>query len=179
MNLTFNKKRRVKRTVCGQEISVVPYITLEEKSFIISEIVEGISKRMSGNEEFPYIVAGVDVDLDMLLIKLTTEVENGFDEYEEMIASGFITMLHETIVNYDDIRATIESIIYIKYIETILPDKNSLVNDLTALGSFMENMDEEQKGRFDTIARAAVAHASTDKFMGIYSEKEKKDEESE
>ena len=40
MKLILNKKRKIKKTICGQEFSLVPYINLSQKEFILNKLFE-------------------------------------------------------------------------------------------------------------------------------------------
>lgn len=162
MILKLNKKRKVKRSVCGQEISIIPYVDMSQKKYILDSILSSTRERINNDfVDFTFLVTTAYMTLDFLLINIVTEVENDINDYQDMVSSGLIKTVHEVVTNYDDLKASVDAILYLCYMEKVFPSPGDLTNDLKNLKDFMDNMTEEQKERFEIISDAAMKNSTS------------------
>lgn len=163
MILKLNKKRKVKRKICGQEVEFIPYVDMGQKKYILDSIVESTRKRLDNDSsDFTFLVTTAYMTLDFLLLNAVTEVENSVDEYQEMVSSGLIETLHDAVTNYNDLKSSVDCVLYLCYLEKIIPSAGDLSRDLESLNDFMNNMTEEQRSNFDIISSAAIKNSNVD-----------------
>ena len=173
MILNLNKKRKVKRKICGQDVEFIPYVDMGQKKYILDSIVESTRKRLDTDpSDFTFLVTTAYMTLDFLILNAVTEVENDVNEYEEMVSSGLIQTLHDVVTNYEDLKASVDSVLYLCYLEKILPNPGDLSKDLQNLSNFIDGMTDEQKENFDIIANAAMKNSVANSIVKFLNNKE-------
>lgn len=122
VKINFKKKRRITKKIGDQSFKIKPFITIDEKEYILNEICKSFNSRLEENEEASYIIAGIQADLDVLVCSICTNVDLSDIEYETIYNSEFIPMVKENIINYKDIEQSCNSMITILRISSLLPD---------------------------------------------------------
>lgn len=152
--LNLSKKRKLKRKINGQEFEIVPYVNMAQKKTILDTIVDGTNTRMEENKtDFSFLVTTAYMTMDILLISMLTDIDNGVDDYESMVESGLIDMVHGAITNFSDIRASVDAVLYLCYICKSVPSYGNIQQDIVRLKDFMNGMSDEQKKNLETIAK--------------------------
>lgn len=166
MRLDFTKKRKVSRKVCGQEISVVPYIDTAKKRLVIEKLISYFQESLDAGEEYDKIICEVRGNYDVLVIKLNTDVDIlPEDNYEDMLSSGLIDVVRSAVYNYDEVYNDAMLVISMLKIASILPQVDSMNDIFGNLANSLENMDDEQKSNLEIFAKAAMANAANTAIM--------------
>lgn len=166
MRLDFTKKRKVSRKVCGQEISVVPYIDTAKKRLVIEKLISYFQESLDAGEEYDKIICEVRGNYDVLVIKLNTDVDIlPEDNYEDMLSSGLIDVVRSAVYNYDEVYNDAMLVISMLKIASILPQVDSMNDIFSKLANSLENMDDKQKSNLEIFAKAAMANAANTAIM--------------
>lgn len=156
--LNLNKKRKLKKKINGQEFEIVPYVSMAQKRVILDAIVAGTDSRMDENKsDFSFLVTTAYMTMDVLLVNMLTDIDNGADDYEKMVSSGLIEIIHNSITNFDDIRASVDATLYLCYICKSVPSYGNIQQDIARLRDFMNGMTDEQKKNLETIAKITTS----------------------
>lgn len=166
MRLELNKKRKLTRKVCGQDITIVPYIDIVKKQIILDKLVSYFQDAKENEEDYNRIICETRANYDVLVIKLNTDVEIlPEDIYEDMISSGLIETVREAIYNYDEVYEDAMLVISILKLASMLPQVDSMGDMFGSLGNMLENMDDNQKNNLEILAKAAMANAANTAVM--------------
>ena len=166
MRLDFTKKRKLSRKVCGQEISIVPYIDTAKKKFIIEKLVSYFQESLDAGDEYDKVICEMRGNYDVLVIKLNTDVDIlPEDNYEDMLGSGLIDVVRDAVYNYDEVYNDAMLVLSMLKIASILPQVDSMNDVFSNLASSLENMDDEQKSNLEIFAKAAMANAANTAIM--------------
>jgi len=165
MKIKFNSKRKIKKTICGQEFSLTPFVDLSQKNFILNKLLEYYE---DGKEEsFIQLVLELRANLDVLVIKATTDIE--IDEessYEGMLSSGLIDLIRTSVINYDEIYQDAFYVLQVNRISSLLPDEKSLAESFNALPKMFESMSPEQQKNLDMVVKASLANSASNAILG-------------
>lgn len=166
MRLDFTKKRKLSRKVCGQDVSIVPYIDTAKKRLIIEKLVSYFQESLDAGDEYDKVVCETRGNYDVLVIKLNTDVEIlPEDNYEDMLSSGLIDVVRDSIYNYDEVYNDAMLIMSMLKIVSILPQIDSMNDVFAGLSDTLNNMDEKQKNNFEIFTKAAMANAANTAIM--------------
>lgn len=166
MRLDFTKKRKLSRKVCGQDVSIVPYIDTAKKRLIIEKLVSYFQESLDAGDEYDKVVCETRGNYDVLVIKLNTDVEIlPEDNYEDMLSSGLIDVVRDSIYNYDEVYNDAMLIMSMLKIVSILPQLDSMNDVFAGLSDTLNNMDEKQKNNFEIFTKAAMANAANTAIM--------------
>lgn len=165
MKLSLNSKRKIKKTICGQEFSLTPFVNLSQKSFIIEKILKYYED--GKNESFVQLVLELRANLDVLIIKATTDIE--IDEnsvYEDLVSSGLVDLIRKSVINYEEIYQDAFYTLQVNRISSLLPNENSLAESFSALPKMLENMSPEQQKNLEMVVKASLANSASNAILG-------------
>ena len=166
MRLEFTKKRKLTRKVCGQEITIVPYIDIAKKQVIIEKLTSYFQESIENEEAYGKIICEMRANYDVLVIKLNTDVEIlPEDSYEDLASSGLIDVVRESVFNYDEVYNDAAIVLSMLKLASILPQADSIGDTFTKLADVLENMDDKQKANFEIFIKAAMANAANTEIM--------------
>lgn len=165
MKLILNKKRKIKKTICGQEFSLTPFVDISQKNFILSKLLEYYDA--SKNESFVQLVLELRANLDILILKSTTDIDvDEESDYEDMVTSGLINLIRESVINYDEIYQDAFYVLQVNRISSLLPDEKSLAESFNALPKMFESMSPEQQKNLDMVVKASLANSASNAILG-------------
>ena len=165
MKLILNKKKKIKKTICGQEFSLIPYVNTAQKDFIINKLLEYYEG--SKNEDFVQLVLELRANLDVLIIKATTDIEVDKDSsYEDMVSSGLIDLIRGSVINYEEIYQDAFYTLQVNRISSLLPSESSLAESFNALPKMLENMSPEQQKNLEMVVKASLANSASNAILG-------------
>lgn len=166
MRIDFTKKRKLSRKVCGQEISIVPYIDTSKKRLIIEKLITYFQESLDAGDEYDKIICEMRGNYDVLVIQLNTDVEIlPEDNYEDMLSSGLIDIVRSAVYNYDEVYNDAMLVLSMLKIASILPQVDSMNDIFGNLANSLENMDDKQKSNLEIFAKAAMANAANTAIM--------------
>jgi hypothetical protein len=166
MRIDFTKKRKLSRKVCGQEISIVPYIDTSKKRLIIEKLITYFQESLDAGNEYYEIICETRGNYDVLVIQLNTDVEIlPDDSYEDMLSSGLIDVVRTAVYNYDEVYDDAMIVLSMLKISSILPQVDSMNDIFSKLTNSLENMDDKQKSNLEIFAKAAMANAANTAIM--------------
>lgn len=165
MKIKLNKKRKVTRTICSQTFSLVPYINLSQKEYILNKLVEYYNE--SKEESFTKLIMELRANLDVLVLQAVTDIEVDEDSsYEDMISSGLIELIKKSIINYDEIYQDAFYFLQTTKLMSLLPDTKSLTDSFSSLPKMFENMSSEQKENLNMVVKASLANSASNSILG-------------
>ena len=129
VKLNFKKKRKITKKIGDQSFKIKPFISLNEKEYILNMICKSFNSRIESGEDFSYLIAGIQADLDMLVCTMCTNVDLENVKYEDIYNSEFIPVVKENVINYRDIEQSCNNMITILRISSLLPDLNKITED--------------------------------------------------
>lgn len=151
MKLNLNKKKKVTRKLGEQSFSVVPYISLSQKEFILDKLIEFYNDSKTNNET-KYLLE-LRANLDILVISATTDIELDESDYEDLVSSGLINLIRKTVINYDEIYQDalfmIQATRFADLMKNLESD-NDIFNDLP---KFLDNLSPEQIDRLNMVGK--------------------------
>lgn len=166
MKLDLKKKRKLKRKICGKEISIVPYITVAKKQFIIEKLMSYFQESLDSGDEYSKIICEARGNYDVLVTKLNTDVElSPDDKYEDILCSGLIDVIRGAIYNYKEVYEDAMNVLSIIKLTSVLPQVDSMNDVFENLASTLENMDDEQRNNFEIFTKAAMANEANTAIM--------------
>lgn len=166
MRIDFTKKRKLSRKVCGQEISIVPYIDTGKKRLIIEKLITYFQESLDAGNEYYEIICEMRGNYDVLVIQSNTDVEIlPDDNYEDMLSSGLIDVVRTAVYNYDEVYDDAMIVLSMLKISSILPQVDSMNDIFSKLANSLENMDDKQKSNLEIFAKAAMANAANTAIM--------------
>lgn len=122
VKLDLKKKRNITKKIGDQSFKIKPFISIEEKEYILNQICKSLSERISEKENIVPLMLGVQADLDLLICAICTNVNMDNIDYETVYNSEFLTLVKDNIVNYKDIENTINNLMLFIRITSLLPD---------------------------------------------------------
>lgn len=134
VKINFKSKRRITKKIGDQSFKIKPFISLDEKEYILNVICNSFNSRIESGEELSYLISGIQADLDTLICTICTNVDLDGVEYEDIYNSEFIPIVKESVINYKDIEQSCNNMITILRMSTLLPD----------LSKITENFDTEK-----------------------------------
>jgi len=164
MKLELNNKRKCKKSICGQEFSLIPYVNLSQKNFILNKLLEYYEE--GKDESFVQLILELRADLDILIIKSVTDIE--IDEessYEDLVSSGLIDLIRKSVINYDEIYQDAFYVLQVNRICGLLPDEKSLAESFNALPKMFESMSPEQQKNLDMVVKASLANSASNAIL--------------
>lgn len=126
VKLNFKKKRNITKKLGDQSFKIKPFISIDEKEYILNAICGSLTERMEEKEEITPLILGIQADLDMLICILCTNVNLEGVKYEDIYNSEFLSIVKENIVNYKDIEKSCTDLVYFLKIINSLPDISGL-----------------------------------------------------
>ena len=166
MRIDFTKKRKLSRKVCGQEISIVPYIDTSKKRLIIEKLITYFQESLDAGNKYYEIICETRGNYDVLVIQSNTDVEIlPDDNYEDMLSSGLIDVVRTAVYNYDEVYDDAMIVLSMLKISSILPQVDSMNDIFSKLANSLENMDDKQKSNLEIFAKAAMANAANTAIM--------------
>jgi len=154
MKLNLNKKRKVIRKLGDNSFSVVPYVTLYQKDYILEKLLEyyNESKEAKG---FAKYVLEFRANLDVMIINATTDIETEGLDYDDLVSSGLIDLIRKTVINYDEIYQDAQFILNVTKMSEIFPSMEDLEKSFSQIPEVLKNMSPEQTERLNMMANAA------------------------
>ena len=153
VKLNFKKKRKITKKIGDQSFKIKPFISLNEKEYILNVICDSFNSRIESGEDYSYLASGIQADLDMLICAMCTNVDLEGMEYEDIYNSEFIPIVKESIINYRDIEQSCNNMITVLRISSLLPDLNKTAEnfDIEKLmeGKSVEEIEEFTKALKD------------------------------
>lgn len=164
MKLDLNKKRKVTKKICGQEFSLIPYVNLSQKDFILNKLSEYYEE--SKEEDFTQLILEIRANLDILIIKATTDIEiDKESSYEDMITSGLIDLIRKSVINYEEVYQDAFYLLQVSRISSLLPNEKSLTDSFNSIPKMFENMSPDEKENLDMIVRASLANSTSNAIL--------------
>jgi hypothetical protein len=158
MKLQLNSKRKIKKTICGQEFTLTQYITSEQKSYIIEKILDYYNEIKE--ETLSSVVCDLRANFDVLILLSTTDIEiNKDDQYDDMIASGLIDLIRKSVINYDEVYQDTFYVVQVTRLASLFPDTSNLFDSIKELPEMFEKMSPEQKENLELVLRASLANS--------------------
>lgn len=164
MKLILNKKRKIKKTICGQEFSLVPYINLSQKEFILNKLFEYYEE--NSEDSFVNLISGFRAILDALIVKAITDIETDGLEYDDMLSSGLIELIKKSVINYEEIMQDSFYFLQLNLLGKLLPNEKSLMESFSEIPKMFENMSPEQQKNLEMVVKASLANSASNAILG-------------
>jgi hypothetical protein len=164
MKLILNKKRKIKKTICGQEFSLVPYINLSQKEFILNKLFEYYEE--NSEDSFVNLISGFRAILDALIVKAITDIETDGLEYDDMLSSGLIELIRKSVINYEEIMQDSFYFLQLNLLGKLLPNEKSLMESFSEIPKMFENMSPEQQKNLEMVVKASLANSASNAILG-------------
>lgn len=152
VKLNFKKKRNITKKIGDQSFKIKPFISIDEKEYILDTICKSFNKRLKEDENIVAMITGIQADLDLLVCALCTNVDLSDINYDDIYNSDFISLVKENIINYDDIEKSCNNMINILKISNLLPDLNETLNDIN-FEELMKNKSSEEIEKFTNMIK--------------------------
>lgn len=152
VKLNFKKKRNITKKIGDQSFKIKPFISIDEKEYILDTICKSFNKRLKEDENIIAMITGIQADLDLLVCALCTNVDLSDINYDDIYNSDFISLVKENIINYDDIEKSCNNMINILKISNLLPDLNETLNDIN-FEELMKNKSSEEIEKFTNMIK--------------------------
>lgn len=164
MKLILNKKRKIKKTICGQEFSLVPYINLSQKEFILNKLFEYYEE--NSEDSFVNLISGFRAILDALIVKAITDIETDGLEYDDMLSSGLIELIRKSVINYEEIMQDSFYFLQLNLLGKLLPNEKSLMESFSEIPKMFESMSPEQQKNLEMVVKASLANSASNAILG-------------
>lgn len=164
MKLILNKKRKIKKTICGQEFSLVPYINLSQKEFILNKLFEYYEE--NSEDSFVDLISGFRAILDALIVKAITDIETDGLEYDDMLSSGLIELIRKSVINYEEIMQDSFYFLQLNLLGKLLPNEKSLMESFSEIPKMFESMSPEQQKNLEMVVKASLANSASNAILG-------------
>lgn len=156
VKLDFKKKRSITKKIGDQNFKIKPFISIDEKEYILNTILSSLEKRIKENEGIIPLIMGIEADLDLLVCIICTNVNLEGIKYDDIYNSGFFSIVKENIINYDDIKDAANTLIYLLKITNMLPDldekfniedivKDKTPEEISALTDFINTLNKPKE----------------------------------
>lgn len=158
MKLNLNKKKKISRKIGEQSFSVVPYVDLAKKSFILDELIQYYNNSKEV-DNFTKNLLEYRANFDILILKAVTDIEiTEEDNYEDMISSGLIDIIRKTVINYDEIYQDALFMLECSKLAGLISklDVGDILNDLP---KFLDNMSPETLERLQMVEKVTAKDA--------------------
>lgn len=140
--LKFPKKHKKNVKFGSQVFSVTPFISVSQKQWILEKLYLDYQILLEENQGNYIMITELGAKLDILLAICVTELGVvDFDkyDYETLLLSGFFDVLKNSVVNYEDVRASMYAMINLLHIEKSLPNFN--------VGGLFEDMEDTPENK--------------------------------
>ena len=164
MKMILNKKRKIKKTICGQEFSLVPYINLSQKEFILNKLFEYYEE--NSEDSFVNLISGFRAILDALIVKAITDIETDGLEYDDMLSSGLIELIRKSVINYEEIMQDSFYFLQLNLLGKLLPNEKSLMESFSEIPKMFESMSPEQQKNLEMVVKASLANSASNAILG-------------
>jgi len=164
MKIELNSKRKIKKTICGQEFSLVPYVNLSQKEFILNKLFEYYEE--NNEDSFVDLISGFRAILDALIVKATTDIETDGLEYDDMLSSGLIELIRKSVINYEEIMQDSFYFLQLKLLGKLLPNEKSLMESFNEIPKMFESMSPEQQKNLEMVVKASLANSASNAILG-------------
>lgn len=140
VDIKLKNKNTITKKIGEQSYKIVPYIALQEKATIMEEIYVLYQERVQENEHLIPLLAGIIADMDLIILREKTNINLENISYDDLVCSGVLDTVKDTIVNYKDIRDSVEYMIFLFR----LPDMSDMKNMNFDIKDLMKDKSQEE-----------------------------------
>lgn len=154
------KAKNVKRVkFCDGMLSIVPHIPSDKVGFIVNKSVEFYNETYQNTGNVAASLVALDMMCESLMAQYCTNLDAASYNYDELVETGFFSLLSSKVANYNDIKNLAHQTIMMTYFDAMsktfstLPSADEMISDTTnMLEKFASN--PEKAKEFATIALA-------------------------
>lgn len=158
MKIELKTKRKLTKKINGQEFHLTPYINLTQKEFILNKLFEYYEENKDST--FVDLISGFRAILDVLVLKATTDIDTDNLEYDDMLSSGLIELIRDSVINYNEIYQDSFYFLQINLLGKLFPDVESLFGSFGNALDKLNEMSPEQKQNLEMVVRASMANSA-------------------
>jgi hypothetical protein len=146
----------------GQKFKVNPIINNENKLYIYSEIERCYNERIKEKEAGIPLNMGLSADLDVIVCSLQTNVDLTDVSYDDMVSSGFISLVKGNIYNYNEVKDDVNSLIFSLRLESMIPDLSDIFDGTNVFEGIEKKSPEEIQRLIDLLKTVGEEHDTVD-----------------
>lgn len=166
MNIKLNKKRTITRKICGQDVKITPYIDSTKKQLIMNKMLEYFNESNTNDIDYSRVICELRANYDVLVLEMNTDIEvDKEDSYEDMVSSGLVNELRQSIINYDEVYFDTMLVVSTMKMSKLIPSVESFDGMFKTLANELENMSPDQKSNLDTFVKAAMANSTNSMLL--------------
>lgn len=158
MKIELKTKRKLTKKINGQEFHLTPYINLTQKEFILNKLFEYYEENRDNT--FVDLISGFRAILDVLVLKATTDIDTDNLEYDDVLSSGLIELIRDSVINYNEIYQDSFYFLQINLLGKLFPDVESLFGSFGNALDKLNEMSPEQKQNLEMVVRASMANSA-------------------